>query len=448
MRIFDNRSRAMWRVARLLVILLPLGGCGLSELWFGADKPALPGVRHTLFVARDPLKADTTGRLKVTLPPPVVNADWPQPGGRADHDGEHPAAAATLSTAWTARIGASAGYRAKITAQPVISAGRIFTMDSDAGVAAFDATTGQSLWTLDTAEPDDRSTNIGGGLSVDADMLFAATGRADLLAIDPTSGKVKWRIKLPNAARSAPTIGGGRIYVATIDSQIVALSMKDGTKLWTHQAMIAETALLGVPAPAFADETVVAGFGSGDLVALRAATGSVAWLDSLAVSQGRTSISEFSAITGMPVIKDGQVIAAGLGRQLVSIDLRSGRRLWEREIASTETPWVAGNWLFVLTSDSVVAAISRNEGLAAWTTALPVFGNLEKRTDPIHWTGPVLVGDRLIVASNTGEALALSPYSGEILGKQALSGAISVAPVVAGGTVYLVTDDATLTALR
>jgi hypothetical protein len=44
--------------------------------------------------------------------------------------------------------------------------------------------------------------------------------------------------------------------------------------------------------------------------------------------------------------------------------------------------------------------------------------------------------------------LSVSPYTGEIIGRQSLSGALSVAPSVAGGTVFVITDDATLVALR
>jgi hypothetical protein len=44
--------------------------------------------------------------------------------------------------------------------------------------------------------------------------------------------------------------------------------------------------------------------------------------------------------------------------------------------------------------------------------------------------------------------MAVSPYTGKILGQQELSDAMSVAASVAGGTVYVITDDATLVALR
>jgi outer membrane protein assembly factor BamB len=133
---------------------------------------------------------------------------------------------------------------------------------------------------------------------------------------------------------------------------------------------------------------------------------------------------------------------------MLSLDLRSGRRLWERDIASAETPCMAGEWIFVLSTDAQVAAVNRLDGSVAWVTQLQRFANVEKQRDLIRWMGPTLAADRLVVASSTAEALAISPYTGQILGQQELSGPVSVPPVVALLTVFIVTDDGRLLALR
>jgi outer membrane protein assembly factor BamB len=147
------------------------------------------------------------------------------------------------------------------------------------------------------------------------------------------------------------------------------------------------------------------------------------------------------------VVVDGRVYAGSLGGLLLSLDLRSGRRLWERDVATGDTPWVAGDWLFLLSTAGQLAAITRTDGRVAWVTQMPRFEDEEKQKDPIHWIGPVLAGDRLILGSSNRLLMAVSPYTGDILGQQKLSDAVAVAPSVAGGTVYVVTDDATLVAL-
>jgi outer membrane protein assembly factor BamB len=446
-----HHHRKLLALSRRAALLLPaaaLGGCGFWDDWFGETKPPLPGTRIAVMAAARGLQVDPGAPHQVTLPAVVANADWPQPGGDAAHDMGRPACGAETARAWTADIGEGGGYRRKITAQPVVAGGRVFTMDSDAVVSAFNAADGSRAWNVDTQAEDDRSTNVGGGIAEDAGTLYAATGRSDLLALDAATGKIRWRSKLPNAARSAPTIAEGRIFVSTLDDQLVALSVDDGKRLWAQQATVAETRVLGLPAPAYADGLVVAGFGSGDLLAYRAASGAVAWGDSLASSRGRTSMVDLSTVRGLPAIKDGRVYAIGFGGLMLALDLRSGRRLWERDVASSETPWLAGDWLFIVSQDGQVAAIHRDDGAVAWLTQLDAFENMEKKKDPIRWLGPVLAGDRLVLVGTNSSLVALNPLTGAELGKQDLSDPASVSPVVAGGTMFVITDNAKLTALR
>jgi len=60
----------------------------------------------------------------------------------------------------------------------------------------------------------------------------------------------------------------------------------------------------------------------------------------------------------------------------------------------------------------------------------------------------VLGGDRLIVLASDGTAVSISPYTGEPLGQQQLSAGGYFAPVIADNSLYVLTDDAKLTAYR
>lgn len=436
------------KLPRRAALLLPLalGGCGIWDDWFGEKKTPLPGTRIDVMTLRVP-QVDP-GAARVELPPAAINADWPQAGGVPSHAMGHPQAAATLRQAWSAGIGEDGSFRDRISARPVVAGGRVFTMDSDATVSAWAVADGHKLWTTETKAEDDRSTNVGGGIAFDGDTLYVGTGRAEVLALEAASGKIRWRVSVSNPVRAAPTIAGDRLFVATLDAQLHALSTKDGTHLWAFQAPPPETGVLDLPAPAFADGLTVAGFATGDMVAVRANSGSVAWTDNLASAGGRTSISDFSAISAMPVLSGGRVYAGSLGDTLICNDLRSGRRLWTRDVAIAETPWLAGNWLFLLSTSGMLLAMTADEGRIAWTTQLPAWGDETKRTDRITWMGPVLAGGRLVLASSDSHLISVNPGTGEVLAQQDLPDAIAVPPVVAGGSIYTVCQDATLTAWR
>jgi outer membrane protein assembly factor BamB len=218
--------------------------------------------------------------------------------------------------------------------------------------------------------------------------------------------------------------------------------------LWTHQAANVATSVLGRPAPAYADGLVVAAYGSGELSAVHADTGGLAWADNLSAASTVAGVADLSAIRGLPVISNGRVYAIGLGGLLLGLDLRSGRRLWEREVAGEDSIWVAGSWLFVVSTGQQIGAVNADDGRVAWVSDLPAYENEEKQEDSIQWFGPLLAGDRLIVAGTNEMALAVSPYTGETLGRQKLSGAASLGPVLAGETVFIVSDDGRLLALR
>jgi len=439
------------KLPRRLALLLPLAAAGctfLEDNLTDSPKPKLPGVRVALASPARGLAVDNPRGLKVRLPRPTARTAWPQPGGSVAHEAGHQELAEQITEAWHASIGESAGFRRKIPAQPVVADGRVFAMDPDGLVSAFDVATGKTIWTFSTTPEDDRSSNVGGGLSVDGTTLYVATGRAEVLALDAATAKLQWRVNVAQPARSAPTVADGKLFVSLLGNSLIALSATDGKRIWLYKGSDSPTAMLGLPAAAYADGLLVAGFGSGELVALRAATGAVVWIDSLASVHGHDVPTDLSEVHGLPIIQNGRVYAVSLGGLMLALDLRSGRRLWERDIASSDTPCMAGEWLFVLSTDAQLAAINREDGSVAWVRQLQKFADVEKQRDAIYWTGPLLAGDRLIVVSGTSVAQAISPYTGEILGEQKLSGPASLAPVVAQGTVFLVTDDARLLALR
>ncbi len=413
-----------------------------------ADKKVLPGKREAALgnVASDMAQADSAHLPPIIVPPVVRNADWPQPGGVPTHVMGN--LAGGFKPAWTARIGVGGGYRAKLTAQPVVLGGRVFTMDTTALVSAFDLRTGEPLWQRVTQAKDSRSSNIAGGIVAGAGVVYVVTGRGDALALAADSGKVVWRSELAMPARSLPTLGDGRLYVGLIDGRLVALDIHGGRQLWSYQASEAPLIVLGQPAPAYAEGLVVAGFASGEVTALRADTGSLAWTDNLGAGGGRSASTDVSSVHATPVIEGGTVYAVGLAGLTVALDLRSGRRVWERSIGGGQMPWLAGDWIYMVDNDQQLLAMTRSEGRVRWVADLPHYTNEKKHTGPLFWSGPALVNYRLVMTGDRGQVLYANPVTGVVTGGLDLPAAGAVPPVVASGTVLILSDDGTLTALR
>lgn len=395
----------MKAIVRALAVpaALALAGCGSG--WLGEPPPPpLEGERLPALALERELVGDAALEgAPVVLPPPEM-ADWPQHGGRADKAPQHAAAPGPLQELWSSDIGTGQGTDRKLVAAPVAGGGRLFAMDAESGVTALDPESGRRLWRFDVAPADDDG-GWGGGLAFDDGRLFVTTGYGEALALDAENGDVLWR----------------------------------------HRGLEETIALLGGGGPAVAGSLALAAYASGELYALRAENGRVSWSDNLAFTERLATLASLNDIQGGAVADRGLVFASSYSGRLVAIDLDSGARVWERPIASAQTPWPAGDHLYVVTASGRIVCLLRADGRIRWVRQLPA---AEDGEDETLWSGPILAGGRLLVAASDGRALALSPHNGDVLQTMRLGSGLPLAPIAAGGTVFLVEDSGRIVALR
>ena len=262
--------------------------------------------------------------------------------------------------------------------------------------------------------------------------------------------------------RGAPSVAGPRVFFLSQDNQLQALDAATGEVRWSVAGTVEPACILGTGAPAIALDTVVAGFCSGELKALRSENGRTVWEDQLARTGRSTAMAALADIDGSPVIDRGRVFAVGHGGRMVALELATGQRVWERNFAGVWTPWVSGEFIYVVTVDGEVLCITRAEGKLRWVSRLGQFrkekkakpgrngkpGIPAKQKDPIQWAGPVLASERLWVASSNRELVALDAYEGKRVATIKLKDRAYLPPVVAGGMMYVLTDDGSLTAYR
>ena len=428
-----------------------LAGCVLlPDGWLGeGEGPPLPGERISVLSLQRSLEPDPgLADLEVRLPRPRINPEWPQAGGRASHAMQHVAVAAAPQQVWRVRLGRGSSRYRRLLVAPVVSGLGIFALDAQGDAVALDVETGERLWRVSLNPADEEDGGYGGGVAVAETAVYAATGFGDVFALDPATGAEIWRRPLGVPIRAAPTYSDGRLFVISYDNKLHALAAADGEVLWAHQGIIEAAGLLGAASPAVAGNIVVAPYSSGELFALRVDNGRVAWSDSLTRTGRLASRAAVSDISGRPIIAGEHVYAVSHGGRMVAINLRNGARVWDQLIDGTQSPWLAGDFIYLVTADAEIVCLWRRNGRVRWVTQLPRYENESSRTGLILWSGPVLASDRLIVVSSSAEALSVSPYSGDILGRLRLPEGARVAPVVAAGTIYILTDDADLIALR
>ncbi|MBL8669298.1 MAG: PQQ-binding-like beta-propeller repeat protein [Alphaproteobacteria bacterium] len=445
-------DRALGRgAASLAVAVAAVAGLASCTDWLGGDSkgPPLPGERIAVLVGDEALKPDqAVADRRVILPRPYVNEAWPQAGGYPTNAMYHLALAPGIARGWRTSVGSGIDSDNALLAMPLVVGNRIFAMDAVSNVGAYEEATGRRIWRTRVTPREDRDANLGGGIAYDSGVLVAATGFAQVVALRGENGQELWRVPVPGPVRSAPVVAGGRVFVVTLDNQAIALSLRDGTRQWSHQAGAEAPGMLGGSGPATDGDIVVVPYSTGDVVGLDAATGRVRWSDSVVAARRVGGGIGISDIRGRPVIDRDMVFVIGSSERMVAVDRGSGARIWERDIGGVDTPWAAGDYVYVLTGNGEIVCLTRADGLVRWVKGLPRFERPRERKRPIRWMGPALASDRLLILGSHGEAWSLSPYDGQLLGAIELREKLSLPPVIANGSLYILRNDGDLSTYR
>lgn len=446
-----NHFTQIARTALVISLAAGLSACS-GGLFGGGDKKTTPTIGDRVPVLSriesgavvDPALAG----VAVVLPPAVANSEWTQGGGNAAKSNGHVALAENPGAAWTVKIAGSTNRR-RLASAPVIGGGVMVAVGTDGVVSAFDAATGARRWTYQM-KVDNKQQNsaFGGGASYADGRIYATNGVGDVAALDAQTGAEIWKVKPAGPLRGSPTIAFNTVFVMTQDNQIISLSTADGSNQWQESGSSAQAGVFGVASPAAGQGTVIAGYSSGELSAYRYENGRSLWTDALSRTSISTEVGALTDIDADPIIDQGRVYALGQGGRMAAYELVTGQRIWELNLAGISTPAIAGEWVFTLTDDARLLAIARTTGKVRWISQLPQYRKPKKKTDPIFWTGPVLAGNHLWVASTEGQIYRVSIGEGSASLYRDLKAPVSVAPIVANSTLYILDDDGAIHAFR
>ena len=437
-------------VAVLIAAALASGGCSLFKKGARPKTPVL-GQRIPVLTTEGNVEVDpATQALPFSLPPAVENSGWTESGGNATNSMGHVALGEALRPAFMVQAGRGSSLTARLAAPPIVANGHVYTIDTLGAVRSFDVRTGRMLWASQT--PYEERTNTpsiyGGGIAYDNGRIFATNGLGFVAALSDQNGGILWRVRPGGPLRGAPTIANGAVYVISEDNQIYSLKESDGSTNWSEAASVQIAGLFGAASPAVGQGTVVAGFSSGELNGYRYENGRQVWQDELQRTSISTSVSSLSDIDADPVIDNGQVFAIGAGGRMVALDIVSGQRLWELSISGISTPWVAGDWVFVVTSEDKLMCIYRQNGHIRWINQLPSFVKPKDQKGDLSYSGPVLAGGRLIVTASNGQVIQFDPATGNYRTQFTVGAPVDLPPVVADSTLFIYDDLGRLHAYR
>lgn len=465
-----NRRRAAFATAALLAAVA-VAGCSSNPVTrlFGGGGKSTEGEapekddRISILALDRTLEADPRyAGANVALPPSYRNFSWTQPGGEADHTLHHLSGPTSISVAWNQDIRASAGRRAKLTSPPIAADGKIYVVDTEARVSAFNMDDGARLWRTELTprvkerfrvrelltRPKAAEIGFGGGVAFENGRIFVTSGFGFAAALNAETGEELWRTEVEAPVRTPPTAHGGLMFFVTNTNEMVALNQRTGAREWSYQSFEERARILSAASPAAAGDLVVAPFSSGEVVTFITDSGRAVWNDTLAQNTQLTALATLNDIAGSPVIDRGLIYVVSHAGRLAAIDIRTGQRVWEVQVASLQMPWVAGDFIYLVSVDGELVCINREEGAIMWVSQLQRYRNEKKKKNRIAWAGPVLVSDHLVLVSSRGEVARVSPQGGAVIETRRIGDGFTVPPIVADDKIFLLSEKGRLYALQ
>jgi outer membrane protein assembly factor BamB len=442
---------------RALLILLAcsvaLAGCSSLPSWMGGKKKEaekLEGERISVAPPDEALQPDSRlASVAVSLPPATANSEWVQQAGGFSAARGNLAGKGTFGSVASVRAGEGNGFASVLVLPPVVGDGRVYAIDAAGYISAHDAgNIDKVLWTSEGAYEEDAPDSFGGGLAYDNGRVYAVSGRGQVVALDAATGTAVWKKSLRVAFRSAPKVAGGKLFATTLDNQLYAIRTDNGEIAWTQRGLTETTDFMKSVSPAVQGDTLITPYSSGEVYALSATDGRELWADALSAQRGVKSSALFTGIGGDPVIDGEVVFAVSTSGQATAFHVADGQRIWERPLSAINSPWLAGDYLYFLSSDNTLVALVKYNGAIRWSVRLPSYEDEEEKEGAILWKGPVMVDSALVLVGSHGQLVRVDASDGKVLTTTDIPERIHTAPVVAGGRMYLVGQDATLYSLE
>lgn len=311
---------------------------------------------------------------------------------------------------------------------------RLFAAGRDGDVAAFDLKTGKQLWRVDTKLELAGGTGAGNG--------HVAVGSADgqVILLSAENGAEKWRADVNGEVLSAPAITDDQVIVRTVDGKMRALTLSDGSETWTTEQQIPRLTLRGTAAPVVARDMALSGFDNGRVMAVNLADGSTVWDSAVSPPQGRTELERLNDIDAAVKISGDEVFVAGFQGRAAMLSLDSGQVWWNREVSSYRAVDLDDDQLYIATSQGDLVALKKRSGVEVWRN-----DTLKNRS----LSAPAAVGEYVVVADLDGYVHWFDRATGTLAARAKTGGArVTNAPLVAEGTVYVITDKGDITAFR
>ena len=347
---------------------------------------------------------------------------------------------------WHESVGGVSSYFSRL--KPMVAYNTVFSASRDGDVYAYDVLNGKEKWHSDLSDLEHKrgffdskkSAMLSGGVTVGENKVFIGSENGKLYALDAKNGDLVWQRTVKGEIIAKPAVDSGMVVVNTVSGLTEAFNSTDGKQEWVIEQEVPPLSLRGTSAPVIASGGVLIGSASGELKVFILASGQEGWTAQIGEASGSTELDRVIDVDSSAVIFGDKIYAIASRGNLSAIDLRSGRIIWKRQFSSYRSIAIDGNNIFITDVKGHVYSLDRINGLEQWSQLSLTNRNV---------TGPVVMGNYVVVGDFEGYLHWLNKDTGEIVAQHNVDGSgVYATPVVVDGVLYAQSRDGDLEAIK
>ena len=340
-----------------------------------------------------------------------------------------------MTVLWSTSVGVGLDKRI-LNLVPAVTGSTVYVADRKGLVMAVDRTSGDSVWSRDTA------LELASGPVVAGDKLLFGTSNAELVAISLTDGELLWKTALTSEMVALPRVSHNLAITRTTDGRISAFELSRGTIKWFHDRNLPSLTVRSLGSPSIHGDLVIDGSSSGKVLALSLQDGHAIWESTVIVPRGRSEVERLVELDADPVVQGDVVYVTGFQAGMAALDAASGNILWHQKTGySSHATLVDKKALFITDNASDVWKMDIATGADQW------------KQDVLHQrrlTVPAKIRDFLVVGDFEGYLHLLRSDNGSLVGRLELESEdpIIATPIVYEDTLYALTSKGVLAAIK
>lgn len=278
------------------------------------------------------------------------------------------------------------------------------------------------------------------GASIAGDNVFAGSLAGRLVGLDKADGSLLWldeEAGIPGTSESkvaiygTPTADGELVYFAGYNGKVYAFVLQNGALRWVYPREGNLAPIVG--GLVISQGKIYFGCADGNVYALDAATGDKLW-----------SFETEDKIWVTPAIDGDTLFVSSFDKKLYALNTNDGSKKWDfkTEIGTTSmtTPLIYQNTVYIGSFDRHFYAIDAGTGSLRWRS--------EIEGDKWFWTEAVAQNNIIYAPNLDGKVYILNAENGsEVAAAVDLGSPISSEPVLVGDKVIIATEEGTVYSL-